>query len=188
MEKGKLYLWLIYVNLFISTFTFGGGYVVVPMIRKYYVEEKELFDEDTLMEMAAIAQSSPGAIAINLTVLAGKEAAGYPGALISGLCGITPPIIILGLIAGWYQEFAQNRTIMAVLAGMQACVTAMIVDLVIDMCQLIFKEKNLLLLGLIPFAFIANSFFGINVVAILAISGVLCVASLWWKKDRGVLN
>ena len=49
MEKGKLYLWLIYVNLFISTFTFGGGYVVVPMIRKYYVEEKELFDEDTLM-------------------------------------------------------------------------------------------------------------------------------------------
>ncbi len=65
MKKFRLYLWLCYVNLFISAFTFGGGYVVVPMIRKYYVKEKHLFTEDDLMTLAAIAQSSPGAIAIN---------------------------------------------------------------------------------------------------------------------------
>ena len=71
MEKKRLslYLWLFKVNFFISAFTFGGGYVVIPMIRKYFVTEKHLFSEDELMDMAAIAQSSPGAIAINLAVM-----------------------------------------------------------------------------------------------------------------------
>ena len=59
-EKWKLYLWLIRVNLFISAFTFGGGYVVVPMVKKYFVYGKGYFDEDELMEIAAIAQSTPG--------------------------------------------------------------------------------------------------------------------------------
>ena len=77
MTKLKFYLWLAGINLFISTFTFGGGYVVVPMIRKYYVEGKDLFSNDELIEMAAVAQSSPGAIAINLSVLAGKKSCGY---------------------------------------------------------------------------------------------------------------
>ena len=66
MEKTKKpYLWLLGVNLFISTFTFGGGYVVVPMIRRYFVERRRCFTEEELVSMAAVAQSTPGAIAIN---------------------------------------------------------------------------------------------------------------------------
>ena len=60
MKSLKFYLWLCSVNLFISAFTFGGGYVVVPMVRKYYVEQKHVFSNEELMEMAAVAQSSPG--------------------------------------------------------------------------------------------------------------------------------
>ena len=70
-ERAGLLLWLAGVNLFISAFTFGGGYVVVPMIRKYFVERRNLFTEEELMEMAAGAQSAPGAIAVNLSALAG---------------------------------------------------------------------------------------------------------------------
>nr|WP_263864117.1 chromate transporter [Paenibacillus lycopersici] len=62
--KTRRYIWLLGINVFISTFTFGGGYVVVPMIRKYFVSRKKLFAEDDLVSMAAIAQSLPGAIAI----------------------------------------------------------------------------------------------------------------------------
>ena len=79
-EKWKLYLWLIRVNLFISAFTFGGGYVVVPMVKKYFVYGKGYFDEDELMEIAAIAQSTPGAIAVNLVSLAGYRVARHCGA------------------------------------------------------------------------------------------------------------
>ena len=77
MDKIKTYCWLFCINVFISAFTFGGGYVVIPMIKKYYVEEKQLFDEDELMNIPAIAQSSPGAIAINMSALAGYRVAGW---------------------------------------------------------------------------------------------------------------
>ena len=68
-EKLKLLLWLFKTDFFISSFTFGGGYVVLPMIRKYFIEQKHLFSEDELMDMSAVAQSSPGAIAINLSLI-----------------------------------------------------------------------------------------------------------------------
>lgn len=77
-EKLKLLLWLFKTDFFISSFTFGGGYVVLPMIRKYFIEQKHLFSEDELMDMSAVAQSSPGAIAINLAVLCGKKVAAGP--------------------------------------------------------------------------------------------------------------
>ena len=70
-EKVKLLSWLFKTDVLVSSFSFGGGYVVLPMIRRYFVEEKGLFGEDELMDMAAVAQSSPGAIAINLAVLCG---------------------------------------------------------------------------------------------------------------------
>ena len=92
ISKPHLYFWLFSINLFISAFTFGGGYVVVPMIRKYFVEQKKLFDEDELMNMAAVAQSVPGAIAINLSALAGYRCAGTAGVLISCLASILPLI------------------------------------------------------------------------------------------------
>ncbi|MGP5429159.1 chromate transporter [Enterococcus malodoratus] len=186
MTKIKFYLWLAMINLFISTFTFGGGYVVVPMIRKYYVEGKSLFSNDELMEMSAVAQSSPGAIAINLSVLAGKRVAGILGILISVVCSILPPLIILGLISNWYEAFAANQTVMAVLKGMQACVTALIIDLVIDMYQLIRQENSKLLSILVPIAFIANAFFNLNVIYILLFSVGVCLIQTYFQHTREV--
>ena len=99
MNKVKSYCWLFGINLFISAFTFGGGYVVIPMIKKYYVEEKQLFDEEELMDIAAIAQSSPGAIAINMSALAGYRVAGWQGLLISCFAAILPPLVILSVVS-----------------------------------------------------------------------------------------
>ena len=181
-EKIRFYLWLCYVNLFISTFTFGGGYVVIPMIRKYFVEQKKLFSEEELMEMAAIAQSSPGAIAINLSILAGKRTAGGIGILISSLCSILPPIIILSFISTWYVAFSNNLYIAAILKGMQAGVAALIVDLIIDMYKMILEEKSVLLNLLVPAAFIANAFFNVNVMLILVISSLISVFFLFMQS------
>ena len=72
-EKVKKCLWLFWINLFIGAFTFGGGYIVVPMINKYFVWKKRLFSKEELLSMAAIAQSTPGAIAVNLSALAGHR-------------------------------------------------------------------------------------------------------------------
>ena len=132
MKKGRLCLWLFGINLLISAFAFGGGYVVVPMIRKYFVTRKGLFTEDDLVGMAAVAQSSPGAIAMNLAALAGYRTAGVIGSVVSCVAGVLPPLLLLSVISVFYTVFSQNVLIAAILKGMQAGVAALIVDVVVD--------------------------------------------------------
>lgn len=180
MEKTKKpYLWLLGVNLFISTFTFGGGYVVVPMIRRYFVERRRCFTEEELVSMAAVAQSTPGAIAINLSALAGFRTAGLGGAVLSCIAAILPPLAILGLVSAFY---AANAVIAAVLKGMQAGVAALIVDLIIDMCRMLLKERSPLLTAMIPCAFLASFVLNVNVALILAASCLLCVGRVLLKR------
>lgn len=184
-KKWKFYLWLAGINLFISAFTFGGGYIVVPMLRKYYVCQKKLFSEDDLLNMAAVANSTPGAIAINLTALAGYKAAGCIGILISCIAAILPPLIILSVISGWYSAFAANPVINAMLKGMQAGVAAVIVDLVIDMTIAVTKERSVLLNLMIPSVFAANFFFHANIILILILCCGLCVLrTVFYQKRR----
>lgn len=127
---------------------------MVPMVRRYFVEKKQCFSEEELMGMAAIAQSSPGAIAMNLSALAGYRVAGISGAVISCIAAVIPPLVILGVISAFYTIFISNIFVAAVLKGMQAGVAALIVDLVVDMCAIILKERSLFLSALIPIAFL----------------------------------
>ena len=181
-HKIKIYFWLFGINLFISSFTFGGGYVVVPMIKKYFVFNKEMFSEDDLVNMAAIAQSTPGAIAINLSALAGYKVAGILGAIISCIAAVIPPLIILAIVSVWYTTFSSSTIISAVLKGMQAGVAALIVDLIIDMSQMIIKRKSIFLTAMIPAAFFASFFFNINVALILVLCCLLCLAQVYSYK------
>lgn len=171
----KQYLWLFGINLFISTFTFGGGYVVVPMVRRYFVKQKALFTEEELVQMAAVAQSTPGAIAVNLSALAGYRVAGAFGAGISCAAAVLPPLFILSLVSCFYSVWISNAAVAAVLKGMQAGVAALIVDLIIDMCRMIQKERSPFLTAMIPAAFAANFILDINVALILVVCGAVCV-------------
>ncbi len=189
MEKKSLslYLWLFKVNFFISAFTFGGGYVVIPMIRKYFVTEKHLFSEDELMDMAAIAQSSPGAIAINLAVLAGYRTAGFSGAVVSGISSVTPPFLILSVISSCYQVFRDLPIVAAVLKGMEAAVGALIVDIVADMGAAVLKEKKPFFACLMPAAFAGSFLFGINVMVLLLLCTGACLVYYYAaNRSRGL--
>lgn len=183
-EKKKLLWWLAGVNLLISAFTFGGGYVVVPMIRKYFVRGKNLFSEEKLMDMAAVAQSSPGAIAVNLSALAGMEAAGIAGVIISGVSAVLPPLIILSVISVFYSAFSQNPMIAAALKGMQAGAAAYILDFVIDMTEMIVRERSRFLLLLAPASFFAAFFLKWNVAVILGTGCILCFARIWVSRRK----
>lgn len=185
MKKGiKIYVWLLATNLFISAFTFGGGYIVVPMIRRFFVAKKQYFTEEDLINMAAIAQSTPGAIAINLSALAGYKVAGMTGAFISCFAAVIPPLIILTVVSAFYKIFVANTVIAAILKGMEAGVAALMVDLIADMCSLILKRKSLFLSAMIPLAFIANYIMGINVALILFFCCFLCILQVFYKKRK----
>ena len=89
MENSKSkYLTLFLSTLQLSAFTFGGGFVIIPLMRKKFVEKLHWLDEQEMMDFAAIAQSSPGAIAVNASILIGYRIAGLPGALVTvaGMC------------------------------------------------------------------------------------------------------
>lgn len=179
---------LFYINFFISAFTFGGGYVVIPMMRNYFVENSPCLSEEELMDMAAIAQSSPGAIAVNLASLVGYRIAGFVGALCSCIASVLPALIILSLISSWYGSFADNATVAAILKGMEAGVAALIVNLVIDMYRLILQEKSRFLALLVPFVFIGNYFFNINVALLLAASCMVSILCVLLVKRRASLK
>lgn len=185
-EKLSLYLWLIRVNLFISAFTFGGGYVVVPMVKKYFVYGKEYFDEEELMEIAAIAQSTPGAIAVNLVSLAGYRVAGIPGMVISCICAVIPPLVILSVVSVCYSAVISNALVGAVLKGMQAGVAALIVDFIVDMTSMVMKQKSKLLDILVVLSFAVSFFTNVNVIFVLLASCALCVLRVWagMRKEK----
>ena len=98
-----------YIKLFLSTFkisacTFGGGFVIIPLLRRKFVEELGWIDEQEMMDLTAIAQSSPGAIAVNASILVGYRVAGIPGAMLTVLGTVLPPLIIISVI-GFSEKF-----------------------------------------------------------------------------------
>ena len=102
-----------YWQLFLSTFklsacTFGGGFVIIPLMRERFVKELHWIEEEEMLDLTAIAQSSPGSIAINASILVGYHVAGIPGALITVVGAALPPLIIISIISAFYQAFRSN--------------------------------------------------------------------------------
>lgn len=184
LGKLKLYFTIFRITFSVSAFTFGGGYVAIPMIDKYFVHDLELIKEEEFLDMAAIAQSTPGAIAVNIAVLVGYYIGGVLGAIIACLGTIMPPLLILSLISLFYRAFRDNRLVSSILKGMEAGVAAIIVSLVVDMAQGILKEKNLLLILMAPLTFIGSFVFNINVLAIIVFCSILCFIQTYVRKRK----
>lgn len=168
-EKYKLLFILFQVNFSISMFTFGGGYVVLPMLQKHFVEKRKIIKEKQLYDIAAIAQSAPGAIAVNMSSLTGYSIAKIPGAVVSCLGAILPPLLLLSIISYYYDIFRSNSIISTALLGMQAGAAAVITDFVVTTIQTIYRQKNWILTTLVFFSFISNFFLDWNVLLILVL-------------------
>src|SRR5665647_105815 len=149
---------LFFYTFQLCAFTFGGGYVIVPLMKKQFVEQLGWIDEKEMFNFVAIAQSTPGAMAVNAATLLGYHLAGMRGALVAILGTILPPFILLSVISLFYAAFAANPIVKNVLRAMQAAVSAVILDVVIEMAGLIIKNKKLIPVFLMIGAFIAVSY------------------------------
>ena len=135
-------------TLYISSFTFGGGFVIVTFMKKKFVDELHWIDEQEMLDMTALAQSSPGAIAVNAAILVGWQVEELLGMLIAVLGTIIPPMLILSIISLFYNAFATNIYVALVLKGMQAGVAAVILDVVCDLGDKVVKSHSPLYIGL----------------------------------------
>ncbi|MCI6705062.1 MAG: chromate transporter [Erysipelotrichaceae bacterium] len=102
----------------ISTFTFGGGFVIIGMMRKKFCDELHYVTDDEVLDMTAIAQSSPGALAVNSAIIFCYRIKGIKGACISALATVIPPIVIISVISFCYEAFSTNYYIQIALQVM----------------------------------------------------------------------
>ena len=172
----KKYAKLFFSCFYISAFTFGGGFVIIPLLKKRFVDNLKWLEEQEMMDLTAIAQSSPGAIAVNAAILVGFKIAGLIGAMLCILATILPPMIILTVISFFYTLFKENVVVAAVLSGMQAGVAAVICDVVITMATDIGKKKNPFAFVVMAAAFILTFFMKVNVMFIILGAIILAVA------------
>ncbi len=177
---GRLFL----STLYLSAFTFGGGYVIVTLMKKKFVDEYHWIGEDEMLDLVAIAQSSPGAIAVNGAIVVGYKLAGILGAVVAILGTILPPFVIITVISVCYNAFRENFFVAQMLSGMQAGVGAVIASVTYDMGAPIAKEKDPMSLIIMIGAFFAACILQINVIYIVIVCGGLGVIRTFLAKRR----
>lgn len=184
--NGKHKYWTLFLStLTISTFTFGGGYVIISLLKKKFADELGWIEEKEMLNLAAIAQSSPGAVAVNASILVGYKVAGLAGALISILGTILPPFVIISVISLCYTAFRDNVIVAAVLRGMQSGVAAVIADVTVNLCGTVYKETRALGILVMLAAFSASWFFSVNVLWIILACALFGVGRTFVLHRKG---
>ncbi|MBC5737145.1 chromate transporter [Lawsonibacter faecis] len=181
----KLYWKLFTATFLLSAFTFGGGYVIVPLMKGRFVDDLHWLEEQEMLDLTAIAQSAPGPIAVNASILVGWRVAGPLGSAVAILGTVLPPLIILSVLSLFYAAFRSNRVVAALLKGMQAGVAAVIASVVCDMAGNILKEKKLLPDLIMAAAFLATWFFGVNVAWIILVCALTGIIYTFRHNRRG---
>lgn len=185
-KKSEVLKKLFLSTLYLSTFTFGGGYVIVTLMKDKFVDQLHWIDEEEMLDLIAIAQSSPGAVAVNGAIVVGYKLGGLPGVLVATLGAIIPPMVILSLVSLFYQAFRTNFFVNAMLSGMKAGVGAVIASVVYDMGGNVIKTKSVLSVLIMLASFVACYFFHVNVVLIIvAVACIGAVRTLVTEKRKG---
>ena len=162
--------WKLFKNIFvISACTFGGGFVIIGMIKQKFTEKLHWISEEEILDMAAIAQSAPGPLGVNMAIITGYRIRKIPGALICTLGAVLPPLITVSVISVFYNQFQNNAIIARALQVMRAGVAAVIVDVVINLASNIFKTKNVLWIMVMIAAFVATVFFKVSAIVLILI-------------------
>lgn len=174
---GRILARLFYSMFMISAFTFGGGYVIVTLMKKKFVDEQGLMTEQEMLDYTALAQSCPGAIAVNAAILAGWRVAGFAGMLCAVAGTVMPPLIILTVISLFYSAFASNSYVAMLLSGMQAGVAAVLTDVVLSMGRNVLAQHSMIKTAIMIAAFIAVYVFGVSVIAVILGAAVIGTAA-----------
>lgn len=185
MEKGKKdnrILSLFITFLKIGAFTFGGGYAMIPLIQKEVVEKRKWIDDQDILDIVAIAESTPGPIAINSATFVGYKIAGFLGALFSTLGVVFPSFAIILLISFVLKQFENLQVVQYAFIGIRAGVLALIIKALLSMYQQC--PKNLISYLLIIASFITVVVFNVSVLLVIIGCAVVGLVSSYVASRR----
>ena len=174
----KKYLSLFFTMLKIGLFTFGGGYAMIALLENEFVEKKKYIEKDEFLDMVAIAESTPGPIAINAATYLGYKHLRFLGALIATIAVCIPSFAIIFAISLFFDAFLSFTLVEYAFKGIQACVIYLIFSAGIKMLKQIKKNAfSVTVIALVSVCMITLSLFAIKFSTIfyILICGVLGV-------------
>ena len=169
MKNKLLQLFLTFFR--IGLFTFGGGYAMIPLIQREAVEKNKWVSDDDILEVIAIAESTPGPIAINSATFIGYKVAGAFGSFFATLGVVLPSFIINLIISFVLSEFADIKAVQYAFNGIRAGVLALVIKAWWTMVKKL--PKTGLAYFIVVAAFFATVLFDINVLLIIIASGII---------------
>ena len=179
MKKQSMILQLFFIMLKIGLFTFGGGYAMIALLENEFVEKKKWLDKDEFLNIAAIAESTPGPIAINSATYIGYKNAGVWGSVFATLGVCIPSFVIIYIISLFFDAFLTLTYVEYAFRGIQVCVVYLILSAGIKMLKGIEKNAfNIIvitatLLCMVLFSIFAVSFSTVFYILISGAAGVL---------------
>ncbi len=185
MEHRASLLWKLFQTTFsLSACTFGGGCVIVPLMRERFVDRYHWMEEKEMLNLTAIAQSAPGPLAVNASIIAGFHVAGISGALVSIVGTILPPFLTLTLISFAYSWFSSNLLLGFLLKGMQAGVAAVVLDVTLTMAHSIFVEHRIQSSIIMASGLFAMVVLHWNVVWVLLCAALFSLSDRLWIRAK----
>lgn len=170
--KKLIEIFLIFIK--IGTFTIGGGYAMIPLIEKEVVDRKKWISRDDFIDMLALAQSSPGPIAVNVSVFVGYKVAGIPGSIFAVLGAILTAFLILLVVAMYFIGIKDNAVVERIFKGIRPAVVALIAAPVIRMSKNAKINRKTILILIATVVFVG--FLNVNpiyAIIISALGGIL---------------
>lgn len=171
----KFYLKLFWTTFTLSLFTFGGGFVIISLMRKKMVVNLKWINDEEMMDFVIIAQSSPGPIALNGSLMVGYHLANIPGALVAALGTVLPPMIILTLVSLGYEAVKTNLWIASAFHGMRPVVAAIVLQVTWALLKPLLDKKQILPIAMLLLAFVALYFFKVNIMLVMVVCVVAAV-------------
>ncbi|BDR66252.1 chromate transporter [Clostridium tetani] len=154
----------------IGAFTFGGGYAMVPLIEVEVVDKKKWIDKEEFLDTLVIAQSFPGALAVNTSIFIGYRIGGTIGAIMALLGTVLPSFFIIIFIASFFMQFRNNYYVDLAFKGISAAVPVLVLIAVVSLSKSIKKNYRNAILIIITIVLI--SFFKIHPVIVILASGI----------------
>ena len=187
MRKIKDYLSLFLTMMKIGLFTFGGGYAMIALIENEFVEKKKWIEKDEFLDIAAIAESTPGPIAINAATYIGYKNSGIIGSIIATLGICIPSFVIIYAISLFFDAFLSFTLVAYAFKGVQICVVYLILTAGLKMLKQMKKTTfNMIIISLTLICMIVFSLFAVKFSTIfyILISGACGVAVYLLCKIR----
>jgi len=135
-------MWILFLTFFkIGSFTFGGGFAMIPLIERELVDKKKWISQDEMVDILSISQAFPGAVAVNSAILIGRKLGGYTGALFALIGVILPSFLIILIVARLFIYISNISIIKAALKGISSAIVALLVVAAVRIAKTGIKDK-----------------------------------------------